>query len=324
MTPKKEKVLWSVYALVLVLLFLMSSTDIIIKEKKMEVYPISIIVDDTTDDFYVNFKKGVDQAAIDYHADVSFITLYDRNQAKQQMDMVARELNDGARAIILSPVEDEAVVQALDENIISGPFVIVNSAVSHNKVSCHITEDYYEAGRDLALNIMEETPESVPIYLVTEKLAGSARTMAYDGMMSVFSESPYETSLVEVGSETEYRKLIEGLVYPEHATAVLAALDIRSLVKMAQILDESTVYQEYAAGVYGFGSTLQLLNYLDEGIIQGLVVTNDFIQGYLSIEKAVETIQNAGARESVEIQHFYIEKEDLRKKEYQKLLYPVD
>lgn len=324
MTPKREKVLWIVYALVLVLLFLMSSTDIIIKEKKMEVYPISIIVDDTTDDFYVNFKKGVDQAAIDYHADVSFITLYDRNQAKQQVDMAARELNDGARALILSPVEEEAVIQALDENIISGPLVIVNSTVSHNKVSYHITEDFFEAGRDLALKIIERTPESVPVYLVTEELEGSARTMAYDGMMSVFSESSYETRLVEIGSEAEYRKLIEGLVYPEHATAVLAALDIRSLVKMAQILDESTVYQEYAAGVYGFGSTLQLLNYLDEGIVQGLVVTNDFIQGYLSIQKAVETIQNAGARESVEIQHFYIEKEDLRKKEYQKLLYPVD
>ena len=54
----KGKILWCVWAGILVLLFLMSSTDLIIKEKKIEVYPISVIIEGDNDDYYVNFKKG--------------------------------------------------------------------------------------------------------------------------------------------------------------------------------------------------------------------------------------------------------------------------
>ena len=52
----KGKILWCIWAGILVLLFLMSSTDLIIKEKEIEVYPVSVIIDGDNDDYYVNFK----------------------------------------------------------------------------------------------------------------------------------------------------------------------------------------------------------------------------------------------------------------------------
>ena len=54
----KGKILWCIWAGILVLLFLMSSTDLIIKEKEIEVYPVSVIIDGDNDDYYVNLKKG--------------------------------------------------------------------------------------------------------------------------------------------------------------------------------------------------------------------------------------------------------------------------
>lgn len=40
---------------------------------------MSLIISDTSDDDYVNFRKGVDQAAVEYNVDVSFITLYEKD-----------------------------------------------------------------------------------------------------------------------------------------------------------------------------------------------------------------------------------------------------
>ena len=83
----KGKILWCIWAGILVLLFLMSSTDLIIKEKEIEVYPVSVIIDGDNDDYYVNLKKGMEQAAVEFHGDVSFITLYaDHDQAQQNRD----------------------------------------------------------------------------------------------------------------------------------------------------------------------------------------------------------------------------------------------
>ena len=53
----KENFFWIFYGLVLLGLFLLSSTDLIIKEEEAGIYPISVIVGDTTDDQYVNSAK---------------------------------------------------------------------------------------------------------------------------------------------------------------------------------------------------------------------------------------------------------------------------
>ena len=67
---KKELVLWGILCVGLILLYLLSSTDWIIKEKEVEVYPVSLIISDTSDDDYVNFRKGVDQAAVEYNVEM--------------------------------------------------------------------------------------------------------------------------------------------------------------------------------------------------------------------------------------------------------------
>ena len=57
MITRKEKLLWLGYGIILVLLFLLSSTDLIIKEEKREIYPISVIVEDTSDIMYIEIIK---------------------------------------------------------------------------------------------------------------------------------------------------------------------------------------------------------------------------------------------------------------------------
>ena len=49
MNTKKGKIVWFLYVVLLVFLFLASSTDLIIKEKKNEIFPISVVIEDTDD-----------------------------------------------------------------------------------------------------------------------------------------------------------------------------------------------------------------------------------------------------------------------------------
>ena len=93
---RKVKFLWILYGMVLAVLFLLSSTDLIIKEEAAEVYPVSVIIGDTSDENYVNFRKGMERAAIELNGDVSFITLYEKGSAVQQRELILRELADGA------------------------------------------------------------------------------------------------------------------------------------------------------------------------------------------------------------------------------------
>ena len=75
MIGKRGKLLLLLYVLVLIILFLMCSTDLLIKEPDKEIYQIAVIIEDIRDDNYSNFRKGMDQAAVELNADVRFIRI---------------------------------------------------------------------------------------------------------------------------------------------------------------------------------------------------------------------------------------------------------
>ena len=99
--PRREKMLLCAGAVFLVLLFLMSSTDLIIKERAVQIDSISVILSEDTDDYYQNFRKGMEKAATDLRSDVRLITLYDRKDQDQQVELTTREIRDGAGAVVI-------------------------------------------------------------------------------------------------------------------------------------------------------------------------------------------------------------------------------
>mgnify|MGYP002436948466 FL=1 len=84
------------------------------------------------------------------------------------------------------------------------------------------------------------------------------------------------------------------------------------------------MYGKYISGLYGVGMMPSLLDQLDKGTIRGLVVTNQFDAGYFAVKKAVQAIEKEQERSQFSLESYYIEKDELRTKKYEKMLYPID
>ena len=321
---KQEKTLWSLLGGILILLFLLSSTDWIIKEKKNIIYPVSLILGDTSDDYYGNFKKGVDKAAEEYNVDVSFITLYEKGDVSQQIDLVKREVADGAAAVVLIPVKPEACAKAMDTMALDSPVIIMGNQFPCEGVAGGIAPDYEEQGRILGRAIASENSSELPVLIFSRGLSLGYGREIYSGLVSVLTEAGFETRLIESETEETFRQTIEASVYPGSGMALLAAVDVDSLNSAADIIAGSPVYGHYIKGVYGIGSTTKLLNQLDAGIIRGMVVNDQFDAGYLSIEKAVEAIRGGPKKEQTILESYYIQKSSLRENRLEKILYPID
>jgi ABC-type sugar transport system substrate-binding protein len=321
---KQEKLLWSLLAAVLVVLFILSSTDLIIKEKKTEIYPVSVIISDTSDDYYVNFRKGIDKAAEEYHVDVSFITLYEEGDAGQQMELLKREINDRASAVVLIPVKPVECGKVLDDMVLSSPAVIMGSMFPNEGVQGGISPNYGLEGRMLGQAIAAENSPDLPVWIFSEGLDYGCNREVYDGLVGALLKAGFTTELYEKSSDETFRQTIETAVYPTGKNALIAAVDVKSLNEAADIIAGSPVYGSYVSGLYGIGSTTKLLNQLDTGIIKGLVVYDQFDAGYMSIEKAVEAVKKGNEREQFILDSYYINKENLRESRFEKILYPID
>lgn len=321
---KREKGLFLVFGCVLILLYLMSSTNLIIKEKKTMVYPISIIIEDSNDDYYLNYKKGMEQAAREYHVDTRFITLYEGNDEEQQMELVKREMEDGAKAVIMAPVMTSRLLSGLESLKAVTPVVLLGTKSSNDWISANITMDYEEAGRKLGKAFVKTNDPKIPVYLFTDGLEYGSTEFFYQGLISVLEPAGFHTILYKNDSEDALRRVVESTVYPFHGRASVIALDTQSLTETAAIIEKSSVYNSSIVSLYGIGSTQPILNNLDRGVISGVVAANDFNAGYLSIQLAVEAIEKGSSTEQVVLESFYIDKESLKSKQYEKMLYPME
>ena len=140
--PRREKMLLCAGAVFLVLLFLMSSTDLIIKERAVQIDSISVILSEDTDDYYQNFRKGMEKAATDLRSDVRLITLYDRKDQDQQVELTTREIRDGAGAVVIEPAEEKAAVIALESLNPGCPVIFVSASSPSDFVTDSILIDY--------------------------------------------------------------------------------------------------------------------------------------------------------------------------------------
>ena len=320
----KGKILWCIWAGILVLLFLMSSTDLIITEKKVEVYPISVIVEGDNDDYYVNFKKGMDQAAVEFHGDVSFITLYAPDDQAQQMELVKREIRDGTRAVILAPVKTEEAVKELEDMSPGCPVILLGQPPLGGQSPDTIGVDGREVGRLLGGAAASQAPRDVPVYLFCRGLDYGDSAQVYEGVRTVLEEQGYQYRLIERENQDTYRQAIEETDSPGGGRITIIALDVQSLDQATRILEENTIYQGRVAGLYGAGSTTSLLRALDRGIVTGMTAYNQFDQGYLSVKQAVEAIQGTRQKQQTLLEAIYVDEDKLRDKTDEKLLYPIE
>lgn len=328
MITGKEKWLWIISAVALVLLFLASSTDLLIKEEEIKIYPVSVIINDTSDDHYVNFRKGMDQAAMELHADVRFITLYDTGSWMQQKDLILREEKDGAEALVIEPVDEKAASIVLSSQRIHIPIVYLNGEkpAETEEDAGSLSFDFYDLGRQMGEAVLRNHSGAAPVCLLGVQQTDTVSSQFRDGILSVLEPAGCEITWHHWKPEEEDSLRYELMKATEWGRdpSVVIALDPRSLLKAADVMADSRFSASGIAGLYGRGTAVPILNHLDRGRITGLCVTDDFTAGYLSVKMAVDRINNMIPDETPVLKSAYIERENLHQTEYEKMLYPIE
>lgn len=322
MIGKKSRILILFYILVLVVLFLMCSTDLIIREPEKGVYEVAVIIEDVRDDNYGNFRKGMDRAAVEFNADVRFITLYERLDGGQQMELLLREQQDGAEALIVAPVDEESISQAMSKKQVTIPVVLLGTESREEKAGSGVVIDYEHMGRQLAWEMQERIPEHCPVVILKDLADKSAMSEDFlQGARAVLSDHGHDCLLAGPSGKDGYKEMLGEMT---EEPAVILAGSPQVLEEAAGALREDSVLSGRVWGLYGRGNTMEILNDLDQGRITGICVTDEFSRGYLSVRMAIQALEGTKDQELLEMDSYYIEKENLREPKFEKMLFPME
>ncbi|WP_343246957.1 substrate-binding domain-containing protein [Diplocloster hominis] len=319
MLEKIEKYGMLIMGIILLLLFLLSSTDLIWKENRSEVSRISIVIDDTDDSAWTNFKKGMDQAAARYQVEISFATLYDTNGYSSQQEQIQREIEDGTDAMVIAPFDAENIARYLDETALSIPVEAIISDIPSEKTGLNLIIDSYQMGYEMGGRILDDSSQVQKVIAVTSNKNKESAETYYQGLMGRLQEADIPVTLKEVKSEQEVQDLFDAS-NPEKMQVMVGT----DATVLNRICGEAVKRQMEKLQLYGNGYTNRTLRYMEEDRIQALTICNDYNLGYLCLENMVYLLRKEN-RKGRQMQPFYlIGPEELNSTEYQYVLYPIE
>lgn len=323
MIGRKQILIWLGAVIILIVLYLASSTDLILKEKEPEIYRVSVILDDATDEAYANFSKGIEDAAQDHQIDVNIISLYTAGDGQEQQELINREIEDDAHALILIPVEAETIIQ--EDLAINLPIMYVQGDAipgSHINRGTYCF-DWKQMGIDLAKRAKEHCAGVPRLVLINGSHIYGRREQIMEGAVSVLGTEQVLAIIPEDGEDL--RNQLRAAI-GEQEDLVLVGMDERSVERILHFLAGPDREQTGSLrAVYSVTGSVLALNSLRRGTIDGVYYTDDYAAGYQCVELIRNRLDNMLASlGNLNGEYYFLDQNDLNSGEYDRLLYPME
>ena len=320
---KKNKI----FAFILILLafvvsFVILNRDRIFEKKSSEPYEISVICRSKSTESSTTIKQGIDQAAKDLNANVSFITLSDENSIQEQITLLQREIKNGADAIVIAPVNSVDLKDPIEKAQKSVPVVTMQSTVDSLKNLQSISCDNAQLGGALARAMIKNGITENRIVILRNSMDCSNIHQRYLGVLQELSSSNNHIEYWDIPDDPQKAyDTAKGLLQSSSADT-LVALDGSTLEAAAKAERDLLKSGSHQVEIYGIGRTNTVVSLLDEQIINSIGVENEYNMGYLSIRTAINNINKNYQTNNTNINFAIVDHANMYNSDNQRLLFP--
>ncbi len=299
-----------------------SMLDVSINE---ESYQVSVIVDNSNSDRWISFRQGLEQAAEDYHVDLNIVSTGYISDAEEEIRLLEHEIENGAQGVMVQMVSSDELLDSLEGIPSDVALMLLETNVNPEDVYAFTGPDNLEIGRALARAIQEEYGSSLEGKKVGI-LCGNQKQLSMrqrlQGLEEVLLAEKIQISW-KVNGITETKE--EELKHwgESNRADIIIALGNDETEKLVDFIQTEN-NRRYNCSLYGVGCSEKAVYYLDKGIINSLVVPNEYSMGYQSLEAVANRIQyHLSETENCIVNYRVVNRQNLYDEENQKVLFPI-
>jgi ribose transport system substrate-binding protein len=291
------------------------------KELRLAVIPMG-----TTHEFWKAIHAGAQTAAGELGVRIVWKGPLKEDDRNEQVQIVETMIAAGVDAIVLTPLDDRALVPPVVEAKKAGiPTVIFNSALAGDHHIAYISTDNRRGGRLAAEHIgklMNGRGKLILIRVMESVEGGRQREEGFLEVirekfpaMSILSDNQYAGITTETAYQTTENLLsrfqdVEAIFTPNESSTFgcLRALQDHDLAgKVIHV---------------GFDTSAKLIEALEKGALAGLVVQDPFRMGYESVKAAVAHLRGQPYEKYLDTGVFMATPENMNRPEIRRLLVP--
>lgn len=274
-------------------------------------------------DFWEVVVQGIDEAAKEFGVEVKISGPMFEKEINRQINIMDAVIDEKPPLIVLAANDYIRLAASVERAWSLGiPVITVDSGVySEIPVSFIATNNVdagNKAGEEMKRLISLNNRKTIAIVSHIKETATAIDREA--GVREALEgEDIIGTWFVDVEQEKAY--IITMDLLDNESIGGIVALNEVATLGVARAIDDKEASDRVF--VVGFDNAVRELAYLEEGVIKATVVQRPYNMGYLSIKTAVEYLKGNKVDTFLDTGSILITKENMFKREYQELLFPV-
>lgn len=292
------------------------------EDEKLRMIFIPKIVDEDND-FWKLLLEGARMAAVENKVELTIVAAEAEEDCEGQNALIEWAISQKPDAILLTPSSytetTPYVKKVANEGI---PLILVDSEVDEEIADTVITTDNVRLGEVEGEYMKQYVTEDSQIAIVGHVEGSSTAIEREKGVRKGLGE--YQDKIVDVvfcdsDYDKAYRLMMELLKkYPD--IDLVAGLNEYSAVGAARAIKEKQLQDKIH--VVGIDSSLEEIQFLEEGIFEIIVIQNPFKMGYMGVEAAVKILNGEKIPQHIDSGCKLISNDSVYTEENQKLLFP--
>lgn len=290
-------------------------------KKHDDTYQISFIARGKKTESWSTIEQGIEQAANDFNVEITPIYLSGENNAEEQITLLRREVQNGADAVMIAPVNSQDLRDPIATAQKLVPVVTVESTADGLKSIPYIGCDNFSLGKALGEEVLLRGGKGKKVAILQNSLSCSSVYARYQGVLEVLQQNGAELSFWEIPDDPTQAYETAKAFLKEQDVNKAVALDGATLEAVAHAEKDLSPPGVTTVEIYGVGRTNQVVSYLEEKVITSIGVQNEFNIGYLGVSTAVGQIKGSKMEQDT-VNFAIVNYADMYSTENQRLLFP--
>jgi ribose transport system substrate-binding protein len=283
----------------------------------------------TTDqqvEFWEAMRQGVNMAAEEFNVDVEVAGMPSESDIDGQIALLEQAIIDKPQAIILAATDYNRIVPVAKRIVEAGIILVtVDSGMKDGISSSFIATDNYEGGKKAGQLLVDtiDSSDDGPVAVINF-VRGTATAMDRErGVLDSISARPdikVLDTLYSNASEQQAYEITLELLRNEPDLRGIAALNEPTVVGAARAIKEKQAVSRVK--LIGFDNSMEEIAYLEEDVLQAIIVQKPFNMGYLAVKAAMDLSAGKSVQPVIDTGSEAITKENMYASDKQKLLFP--
>ena len=313
---KKNRISVILFLAVLLSVIIYSAYGMVNQGRDDDYISVSVIVNDSSNARWDAFREGLEQGAEDNQIHLNLVSTGSFQSAQEEQGIVKRELEGDADGVIVDPYSSEA-----DSVLPAGSaysVVLVETGIETDTLYTSVMTDHIKFGRSLADAAIEAGETRVGILSGNQSQLGMRQRLK--GVKERLEEAGVKISWVLSAKELD-KKIRNTEYFASNQVNAVISLENDNTEKAVDLVSDNA---GISWRIYGEGRSEKTVYYLDKGLIQELIVPNEYYMGYESMTLAAQMVRyHTDKTEQAEVEFFRVTKDNLYAEETSRILFPT-